>query len=172
MKPCFVVCSSRVCPLTPTWAACGTLWTNITWPSSTRLRPPSGCWWSTAASRCRSESVSSSPSSARPRPSVCVLNQLFKVGDTYLCFHRDKTLVFSLRLCRQVQARVPQGFGDGGGAHQPRGLALVLHCGGGGAMSCRRHLLANGNCKFKGIKRNNLHNLPENLQLSLFELFR
>lgn len=35
---------------------CGRLWTNIMWPSSTRLRPPSGCWWNTAASRCRSES--------------------------------------------------------------------------------------------------------------------
>lgn len=59
-KICVCVCFSlRVCLLTQMWVVCGRLWTNIMWPSSTQLRLPSGCWWSTAASRCRSESPSS-----------------------------------------------------------------------------------------------------------------
>lgn len=53
----FCVCFSlRDCLRTQMLVVCGRLWTNIMWPSSTRLRPPSGCWWNTAASRCRSES--------------------------------------------------------------------------------------------------------------------
>lgn len=53
---CCCCFSLRVCLRTQTSAVCGRLWTNITWASFTQLRPPSGCWWSTATSRCRSES--------------------------------------------------------------------------------------------------------------------
>lgn len=48
--------SLRACQRTQMSAACGRLWTNIRWPSSTRLQLPSGRWWSMATIQWRSES--------------------------------------------------------------------------------------------------------------------
>lgn len=44
----------------------------------------------------------------------------------------------------QVSPGVSEGSGNGGGAHQPGGLAVVLHSGGGQALSRGGHLLADG----------------------------